>query len=81
MSKFCTICGKECVEEWTGRYDGETGEKLNRLVCPVDPCGHGDHIPEWMEPGDDRLNWLLRWTKYPYGLACRRCREMIYSGD
>jgi len=67
MEKYCTECGAKRVPEWTGKYSAETGEKTYREVCPVDPCGHGQHLVEHIDIG------LLDYILHRPNRVCARC--------
>lgn len=66
---YCTYCGTEEIDEWTGRYDKNTGAKVTRKVCPKEPCLHGEHDGEiipWEKP-------LFDLSPPSYRKRCRRC--------
>ena len=76
MKSFCGACGKEEVEEWTGRYCRVKGEKLMRDICPDKPCEHSGHL--W----EHRPMTFWQVLKNEKTLECSRCQARSWGlGD
>ena len=43
---YCKYCGKQQIEEFTGYFNTETGEKTYRYICPNKLCIPG----HWLVP-------------------------------
>ena len=73
---FCTKCGNEKVNEWTGEYSESDGTKVMREICPVSPCEHSGHIIEEVGSVKPKDDWK-------YGckivLECKRCGVSSYK--
>lgn len=63
--KYCFDCGKQCIKEKQDYYDTDTGEAVEKLICP-DECEHGRHdfIPRERRPIFGKPS------------ICKRCEEL-----
>lgn len=83
--EYCTVCGKEKVEEWTGCYIKETGKKRMRLICPDKPCEHTGHMnpnlitKSGIERYKNSLRWIYRMRSPDY--ECERCGGFSWLPD
>jgi len=79
--KYCKKCGAEKVEEWTGRYDEDTGKKEVRLICSVSPCEHSGCNEVKPSPlSYEGMTWWQRLTDprdRPTDI-CSRCGKEFY---
>lgn len=65
MICYCETCGDKCVEEWTGWFSSETGNKVYRMICSNNPCEHSGHVERII-----RGQWYVLWMSL---LKCQRC--------
>jgi len=65
--KYCTECGLELEDFFTGRFDSATGEKLKRKDCLNEKC----------ERGCRRIGH--QYNFWGFGSTCRRCGYVMES--